>query len=195
MTINKNITFSEFDYRMMDCALEEAKLAASAGDVPVGAVLCYGGKIIAKARNSREVLQDATAHAEILALSRASQALRTWHLEDCVLYVTLEPCAMCAGAIINARVEKVIYGASQAKTGAVESVTRLFDLPWTHQTKYCGGLKAEESVNLLRDFFRNKREERALSGGPGQRRAAAEERWLERLKAKHELDESKFPEI
>ncbi|MDD7401494.1 MAG: nucleoside deaminase [Eubacteriales bacterium] len=172
--------FSPLDLAMMELALKEAQKAAEAGDVPVGAVLCLGEEILAKAKNEREARQDATAHAEILAIRQASQALQTWHLEATTLYVTLEPCPMCAGAILNSRIARVVFGAYQTKTGALASKTRLYDLDWPGKPQWQAGLLATESQELLQAFFQERRRQASQLGGPGARRAATLKNWLDR---------------
>ncbi len=172
--------FSPFDQAMMKLALLEAQKAADAGDVPVGAVLCLGEQVLAQAKNERELRQDATAHAEILAIRQASEELKTWHLEGTTLYVTLEPCPMCAGAILNSRVARVVFGAYQPKTGALASKARLYDLDWPGKPVWQSGLLAAEAQDLLQTFFRERRKEASRLGGPGARRAAALQNWQDR---------------
>lgn len=149
------------DERMMALALQEARAAAVAGDVPVGAVVARGDGVLGRAGNRRERAQDPTAHAEILALREASAALESWHLEGCTLYVTLEPCAMCAGAMQHARIKRLVYGAADPKTGACGSVVNLFDEPrLNHHTSVRAGVLAEEASALLSRFFAERREHR-----------------------------------
>ena len=139
-------------------ALELAKEAADAGEVPVGAVVVKGDRIIACARNEKEALHDATAHAEILALRRAGQALGHWQLSGCTLYVTLEPCPMCAAAIAQARPELVVFGAFDDAMGGMGSVYALHaDARIRSNTPAIGGVLAEESETLLREFFTARR--------------------------------------
>ena len=139
-------------------ALELARAAAAAGEVPVGAVVVRGGAIIAEAHNMPRTLGDPTAHAEMLAIRRAAEVLGTERLEGCELFVTLEPCTMCAGAIIHARPARVIYGAGDAKGGAVEHGPRLFDRPGClHRPEVVGGVGEGEAAELLRKFFRERR--------------------------------------
>ncbi len=147
----------------MRVALHEAQAAGAEGEVPVGAVVVYDGRIIGRGRNACERLRDATAHAEMLALTAASQALGAWRLEDCTLYVTLEPCPMCMGACLNARVPRVVFGASEPKAGACGSVVDLRAPPgFNHRVDVCGGVLAEASSTLLKEFFRALRERRRL---------------------------------
>ena len=146
---------NEKDY--MNLALDQAKLAASEGEVPVGAVIVKDGEIIATARNNRESTGDATGHAELLAIREACARLGGWHLESCELYVTLEPCPMCMGAIINSRMGKVIYAAKDAKAGACESVLNMCAYPLNHKPHLTGGFMKDECASILTDFFAKKR--------------------------------------
>jgi tRNA(adenine34) deaminase len=140
-------------------ALSEARSAGAEGEVPVGALVVCDGRIIGRGRNACERLQDATAHAEIIAISAASQSLGSWRLEECTLYVTLEPCPMCMGACLNARVRRVVYGALEPKAGACGSVVDLrAPEGYNHALEATGGVLAGESSTLLRDFFRALRE-------------------------------------
>ncbi len=144
----------------MTLALKEAQTAASNGEVPVGAVVVKDGVVIAVGRNSPIADNDPTAHAEIIALRAAAQALGNYRLEDCELFVTLEPCAMCAGAMLHSRLKRVVFGAKDPKTGAAGSVTNLFsNIALNHQTEISGGLLADESSMVLQRFFRDKREQ------------------------------------
>ena len=146
--------------RWMRLALDEARAAAE-DEVPVGAVVVAGGRVVASAHNQREQLADPTAHAEMIALTQAAAALGSWRLEDCTLYVTLEPCPMCAGAILQARVPRVVWGAPDPKAGAVESLYRLFeDARLNHRVEHVGRVLADECGRLLSDFFRGKRASR-----------------------------------
>jgi tRNA(adenine34) deaminase len=141
--------------RYMGYALGEAERARDAGEVPVGCVIVYEGLIIAKAHNQREILQDPTAHAEILAITAAAAHLGTWRLERTRLYVTLEPCPMCAGAIILARIPEVYFGAMDPKAGCCGTLMNLLaDSRFNHQPMLDGGVRAEECGALLSDFFR-----------------------------------------
>jgi tRNA(adenine34) deaminase len=142
------------DLAFMDDALVEARAAATHDDVPIGAVIVRGGKVIARGHNRRETLHDPTAHAEVLALRAAGTALGRWRLGDAALYVTVEPCAMCAGAIVLARVPLVVFGAPDDKAGAVVSVAQLFEEPkLNHHPRWRLGVRRAESEALLRDFF------------------------------------------
>jgi tRNA(adenine34) deaminase len=142
----------------MRFALEEARAAAAGGDVPVGAVVVRGDEVLGRAGNAREREQDPTAHAEILALRRASEALGTWHLEGCAMVVTLEPCAMCAGAIVLARIDRLVFGASDPKAGFAGSLGDLVrDGRLNHEVDVTVGVLAEECGDLLRAFFVDRR--------------------------------------
>ncbi len=150
------------DERMMRRALELARLAAEQGEVPVGALVYHGAgeeaRILAEAHNTREGRRDPTGHAELLAIRAAAKALGDWRLNECTLVVTLEPCAMCAGAIVNARVGRLVYGATDPKAGAVASLYRLCeDVRLNHRLTPIGGVLADEAAALLRDFFRARR--------------------------------------
>ncbi len=136
-------------------ALKEAKKAYEKLEVPVGAVIVKEGKIIARAHNLKETKYDTTKHAEILAIQKASKKLNSWRLIDCEMYVTLEPCSMCAGAIINSRIKKVYIAALDEKTGAAGSVLNLFeDFTFNHKVEVEKGIMQEECEKLLRDFFK-----------------------------------------
>ena len=137
----------------MDEALALAAEAAAEGEVPVGCVIVRGEEIVGRGRNRREKGKSALAHAEVEAISEACRNLGGWRLWECTLYVTLEPCPMCAGAIINARIPRVVYGASDDKCGAVRSVCGLFDMKFNHHPKVECGILEEECAGLLRDFF------------------------------------------
>ncbi len=142
----------------MDEALAQAREAARSEDVPIGAVVVRDGAVVGAGRNRREADRDPTAHAEILALREASRALGRWRLEDCALYVTVEPCAMCAGAAIVARIPLVVFAAPEEKTGAVVSALTLFDEPRAlHRPKWRLGVRRVESEGLLREFFVRRR--------------------------------------
>ena len=146
------------DEQGMRAALREAQAAAAADEVPIGCVIVHEGLVIGRGRNQVEGLQDATAHAEILAIGAASTALKSWRLNECVLYVTLEPCAMCAGAIVLGRVPRVVYGTTDPKAGAAGSVLDVLAEPrLNHRPEVAGGLLAEEAAALLRAFFASRR--------------------------------------
>lgn len=138
----------------MRLALEQAALAVQEGEVPVGAVVVRDGEVVAVGRNRRETVRSALAHAEIEAIAAACEKLGGWRLHQCELYVTLEPCPMCMGAAINARIKRIVYGASDAKNGACASVVDLSALHFTHQPKVERGCLAKECSGALTDFFR-----------------------------------------
>ena len=143
----------------MDTALALAKSALTVGEVPVGAVIVQSGKIIGRGHNRTRIDHDPTAHAEIIAIREATRFLGNDRLEDCDLWVTLEPCTMCAGAIAHARIGRLYYGASDAKGGAVDSGVRFFDSPTCHhRPEVYSGLDEEKSAKLLVDFFQNRRD-------------------------------------
>jgi tRNA(adenine34) deaminase len=146
------------DEYYMRLALREAERALEHDDVPIGAVIVHEGEVIGAARNERELRRDPTAHAEMLALREASQRLESWRLLDTVLYVTLEPCAMCAGAIVLARVPRVVYAADDPKAGAAGSVLNVLAEPrLNHRPAVAGGLLAQDAAELLRAFFASRR--------------------------------------
>ena len=145
------------DLYYMDEALKLAKQAAQAGEVPVGCVITLGDQIVGRGRNRREEEKNALCHAEIEAISDACRTLGGWRLWHCTLYVTLEPCPMCAGAIINARIPRVVYGASDRKFGACRSVCSLFSMDFNHHPKVESGVREEESAALMQAFFQNLR--------------------------------------
>lgn len=138
----------------MDEALRQARKACAAGEVPVGAVIVKNGKMLSRAWNQVELLKDATAHAEMLAITMAESALEDWRLADCDLYVTKEPCPMCAGAIVHARLRRVVFGCPDPRGGAAGSLLNLLQMPQlNHRCEFTGGVRSEESASLLRDFF------------------------------------------
>jgi tRNA(adenine34) deaminase len=146
------------DEYFMRLAIREAQAALEHDDVPIGAVVVHDGEVIGAAHNERELRQDPTAHAELIALREASRALGSWRVLDAVLYVTLEPCAMCAGAIVLARVPRLVYGATDPKAGAAGSVLDVLGQPrLNHRPAVAGGLLAEECAELLTDFFGSRR--------------------------------------
>lgn len=149
----------KFDF--MKYALELAKQSANEGEVPVGAIVVCDGKIVGEGRNRREVVKNALHHAEIEAIDNACKNLGGWRLWKCDLYVTLEPCPMCAGAIINSRIKNVYFGATDEKNGAVVSAARLFDMNFTHKPLYEGGIMGEECAKILSDFFKDLRKKKA----------------------------------
>ena len=144
--------------RFMQMALEEAEQAWRENEVPIGAVIVHDGRVIARAHNQREQLRDPTAHAEMIAITQAAEARQSWRLDGCTLYVTLEPCPMCAGAIVQARITTVVYGAPDPKAGAVQSLYRLLDDPrLNHRAETVAGVLAEPCGNLLSRFFQEQR--------------------------------------
>jgi tRNA(adenine34) deaminase len=156
--VTTSVGFFPRDEYFMRLALREAERAIEHDDVPIGAVIVHDGEVIAAARNERELRGDPTAHAEVLALREASTHLGTWRLLDTALYVTLEPCAMCAGAIVLARVPRVVYAADDPKAGAAGSVLDVLAEPrLNHRPVVARGLLAEEAAELLRAFFASRR--------------------------------------
>ena len=146
------------DERFMKSALSEAHAAYDAGEVPIGAVIVCGGRIIGRGHNQREKLRDPTAHAEMIALTAAASAVGSWRLDDCTIYVTLEPCAMCAGALVLARIQRLVYGPSDPKAGACESLYSIpTDQRLNHLVDVTGGVLADEGARLLREFFAHQR--------------------------------------
>ncbi|KXS45811.1 MULTISPECIES: tRNA adenosine(34) deaminase TadA [unclassified Candidatus Frackibacter] len=146
------------DYYYMRCALEEAQKAYQKEEVPIGAVIIKDDEIIARSHNLKEELNDPTAHAEVLAIKDAAQRLGGWRLNNCTLYVTIEPCPMCAGALVQARVDRVVYGASDSKAGAAGSVVNLFNLDeLNHQIEVEVGVLEEECSNIMKRFFKELR--------------------------------------
>lgn len=148
----------EEDQLLMHLALEQAHAAAAAGEVPVGAIIVREGRVIAAAANQREQLRDPTAHAEMIAITQAAEAIGSWRLEGCTLYCTLEPCPMCAGAILQARIPRLVFGALDAKAGAVCSVFRLLsDARLNHRTAWTSGVLESECAAALTQFFQEQR--------------------------------------
>ncbi len=152
------MTQAELDQQYMRMAIEQAQLAAQSGEVPVGAVLVKDGQVISKAFNKPIANHDPSAHAEMLALREAALAEENYRIPGSTLYVTLEPCAMCSGAMLHARIDRVVYGASDPETGAAGSVLDIFaSKQINHQTSVEGGIMSEECGQLLRDFFKGRR--------------------------------------
>ena len=145
------------DLEFMDQALELAREAAAEGEVPVGCVIVRNGEVVGRGRNRRETAKTALGHAEIEAIADANRNLGGWRLWDCTLYVTLEPCPMCAGAIINARIPRVVYGAADAKCGACGSVCDLFSMEFNHHPMVHSGVREAEAGALLTEFFQDLR--------------------------------------
>lgn len=154
------------DKRFMADALDQAQIAKENGDVPIGCVIVKNGQIIAKGYNQREQLQDPTAHAEIIALTAASAAVQSWRLHDCTIYVTFEPCTMCAGALVLARIDRLVYGCDDPKAGAVKS---LYNIPTderlNHIVEVTSGVLADNCSNILSDFFEKRRNENKNNQG------------------------------
>src|SRR5438067_10021069 len=147
------------DHYFMGEALRQAKRAYEAEEVPVGAVVVRAGRIIARAFNQVELLKDATAHAEMLALTQAEEAVGDWRLTDCDFYVTKEPCAMCAGALVHTRIRRVIFGCTDSAAGAAGSVINLLQMPaFNHRCEITSGVLQKECATILQDFFRKRRE-------------------------------------
>lgn len=145
--------------RWMKQAITQARKALHNDEVPVGCVIVYQDQVIGRGYNRRETRQLPFEHAEMMAIAQACRRLKTWRLEDCTLYVTLEPCPMCAGAIIQSRIPQVVFGAYDPKGGSVTSCISLFDIPqYNHHPSYRGGVMEEECASLLKDFFRKKRQ-------------------------------------
>ncbi len=146
------------DEQYMRLAIEQAKIVAENGDVPIGCIIVHNGLIIGRAYNQREQLQDPTAHAEIIALTQAAAALESWRLTGCTMYVTLEPCPMCAGALVLARIERLAYGCDDPKTGAVKSLYNIVqDKRLNHRIEVTSGVLTEDCSRLLQDFFKRRR--------------------------------------
>jgi len=146
------------DAKYMRSAIQQAEIAEQNGDVPIGAVIVHNGRIIAKAYNQREQLKDPTAHAEIIALTQAAAALETWRLNNCTMYVTLEPCPMCAGALVLARIDRLVYGCDDPKTGAVKSLYNIVqDDRLNHRLEVASGILADQCSAMLQNFFTHRR--------------------------------------
>ena len=158
------LTQEQVDERYMRMALEAARIAEENGDVPIGAVIVHDGRVIARAYNQREQLRDPTAHAEIVALTQAAAALGLWRLHGCTIYVTLEPCPMCAGALVQARLDRLVYGCTDPKAGACGTLYDICrDGRLNHRLAVTIGVLAEECAALLQGFFRSRRR---TNGGP-----------------------------
>lgn len=149
---------SKPDEKYMQKAIEAAKIAEENGDVPIGAVIVHQNQIIGKAYNQREQLKDPTAHAEIIALTQAAAFLESWRLNGCTIYVTLEPCPMCAGALVLARMDRLVYGCDDPKTGAIKSLYNIVqDERLNHRLEVTSGVMADECSELLQEFFQRRR--------------------------------------
>jgi tRNA(adenine34) deaminase len=150
----------DWDTKFMRQALALAEQALEQDEVPVGAVVTHGRRVIGAGWNQREALQDPTAHAEMIAITQAAASLESWRLEECTLYVTLEPCPMCAGALVQSRIARVVYGARDPKAGAVDSLFRLLDdTRLNHRAEITGGVLAPECGGILSHFFQEKRKQ------------------------------------
>ena len=148
------------DQYFMGLALEEAQKAAALGEIPIGAVLVQDNEVIARAHNMRETWQDATAHAEVIVIQDACKKLKRWRLSGCTLYVTVEPCPMCSGAIVNGRVDRVVYGCPDIKAGGAESIFNIITNPnLNHVAKVMSGVREEECAQVMKAFFKRRREE------------------------------------
>ncbi|MEG1869972.1 MAG: tRNA adenosine(34) deaminase TadA [Oscillospiraceae bacterium] len=145
---------NEQDIYFMNLALQEAKKAFNLGEVPVGAVLVKDNHVLSVGYNLRETKKNALAHAEIVAISNACKALGSWRLDGCTIYVTLEPCPMCTGAIINSRITRIVFGTPDAKAGCCGSVANLLAMEFNHRPVLTGGILKEDCANILQDFFR-----------------------------------------
>jgi tRNA(adenine34) deaminase len=153
-----NEMLNKSDKELMQIAIKEARIAEQNGDVPIGAVVVYRNQIIGRAYNQREQLQDPTAHAEIIALTQAAAFLESWRLHGCTMYVTLEPCPMCAGALVLARIDRLVYGCDDPKTGAIKSLYNIAtDQRLNHIIDVTSGVLAEECSSLLQQFFSRRR--------------------------------------
>ncbi|MHC4365254.1 MAG: tRNA adenosine(34) deaminase TadA [Planctomycetota bacterium] len=153
------------DERYMKLAVEQAGIAEENGDVPIGAVIVREGEVIGRTYNQREQLQDPTAHAEIIALTQAAAALENWHLDGCTMYVTLEPCAMCAGALVLARMKRLVFGCSDPKAGACGSLYNIVqDERLNHRVEVTSGVLEAECRELLQRFFERRRTKKAGLG-------------------------------
>ena len=151
----------EQDQFFMQMAIEEANKAGAKGEVPIGAIIVHNGGVIARAHNLRETTQNAVTHAELMAIQQACETLGSWRLENTILYVTLEPCPMCAGAILQSRIPRVVYGARDPKAGCVDSLYRLLnDERFNHECEVKENVLADECGGLLTQFFRNLREQK-----------------------------------
>jgi len=151
------------DERYMRLAIQQAQIAEENGDVPIGAVIVYKNQIIGKAYNQREQLNDPTAHAEIIALTQAASFLESWRLHDCTIFVTLEPCPMCAGALVLARMDRLVYGSDDPKTGACKSLYNIVqDQRLNHRLEVTSGILTADCSSLLQEFFQRRRIENNL---------------------------------
>lgn len=151
------------DEKYMKEAIKQAKKAESIDEVPIGAVIVHNDKIIARAHNLRESKQNSIAHAEVIAIQKACKKLGSWRLENCTLYVTLEPCPMCSGAILQSRIKRVVYGAADPKGGCIESCMKMYEMNgFNHYPDVTSGILKDECSELLKNFFKKKRETKKL---------------------------------
>ncbi len=158
--VMRSYSVEKNDEYFMKQALKEAKKAEKIDEVPIGCVIVLNGEIIARGYNKREKLENSLAHAEIVAINKACKKINSWRLEDAKMYITLEPCVMCSGAIIQSRIKKVIYGAYDYRFGAHKSIINLFDVKFNHTVDIKGGLLEEECSNLIKEFFKRLRVEK-----------------------------------
>lgn len=155
-----SVLTADQDERYMQTAMRQAMIAEENGDVPIGCVIVHQGKIIAKAYNQREMLNDPTAHAEMIALTQAAEYIGNWRLHDCCIYVTLEPCAMCAGALVLSRIDRLVYACTDPKTGACESLYNIVqDDRLNHRLEVKKGVLQEQCSTMLSDFFKKRRQQ------------------------------------
>lgn len=158
--LNKNGLSRQEDAYYMGLALEEAEKAAALGEIPIGAVLVQEGEVISRAHNLREMNQDATAHAEVLVIREACAKLKRWRLSGCTLYVTVEPCPMCSGAIVNGRIDRVVYGCPDVKAGGAESIFNIITNPnLNHCAEVTSGVLEQECAQVMKSFFQRRRKE------------------------------------
>lgn len=158
--LNKNGLSRQEDAYYMGLALEEAEKAAALGEIPIGAVLVQEGEVISRAHNLREMNQDATAHAEVLVIREACAKLKRWRLSGCTLYVTVEPCPMCSGAIVNGRIDRVVYGCPDVKAGGAESIFNIITNPnLNHCVEVTSGVLEEDCAQVMKTFFQRRRKE------------------------------------
>lgn len=181
MRSGRNLSDAHQPAFFMQAALREAHKAALIGEVPIGAVIVLDGQIIARGHNRRETVRDVTLHAEIVAIRKASRRLKSWRLENCELYVTLEPCIMCAGAIVQARIGHVYFGADDPKAGAAGSIADIFSIRQNHQVDVTRQLLADDCSLVLKAFFAKKRQQDKVEGTRAQRRQAALKRQSDEL--------------
>lgn len=158
--LNKNGLSRQEDAYYMGLALEEAEKAAALGEIPIGAVLVQEGEVISRAHNLREMNQDATAHAEVLVIREACAKLKRWRLSGCTLYVTVEPCPMCSGAIVNGRIDRVVYGCPDVKAGGAESIFNIITNPnLNHCAEVTSGVLEQDCAQVMKTFFQRRRKE------------------------------------